>query len=132
MGPEPKDILSQLLDYDPDTGILRWKFVEGATSRGDKIRNTRFAGMIAGSYSPRSGLVVWISGKSYLAHRVAWVLMTGEDVPYIRHLNGDLADNRWSNLRSVTRPEIYNFAIEAKAREYARQNFPDDPGEEPC
>ena len=118
-----KDIISRLLDYEPETGILRWKFVEDATTRGEKTRNTRFAGKIAGCKSPRSGIVVWIECKSYLAHHVAWVLMTGEDVPYIRHLNGDVNDNRWSNLRSVTRPEIYSRTIELKAREFAKLNL---------
>lgn len=52
---------------------------------------------------------VFIDGKYYSAHRVIWLIMTGEWPVYpqfeIDHINGDRGDNRWVNLRKVTKTE---------------------------
>lgn len=37
------------------------------------------------------------------AHRLAWLIMTGEHPPTLDHINCDRLDNRFSNLRKVTR-----------------------------
>jgi hypothetical protein len=47
-----------------------------------------------------------IFGTVYLAHRVIWAMQTGAwPEAQIDHISGVRHDNRWLNLRSVTRAE---------------------------
>ena len=50
---------------------------------------------------------LYLNGKSFLASRIAWILMTGEDPAEkdIDHINGDPSDDRWSNLRAISHRE---------------------------
>jgi len=59
-------------------------------------------------------VVLHLRRKSFPAHRVAWLLMTGDWPPQgmdIDHINRDRADNRWSNLRLATRSQNKNNSI---------------------
>lgn len=87
--------LRELLNYDPQTGIF--------TRRID-IRQRWKAGSVAGNIAPSGYVRITIDGRSTQAHRLAWLWMTGAwpDAD-IDHINGDRADNRWANLRDVTR-----------------------------
>lgn len=88
------------LDYDPASGDITWKH-----RPGDPSFNSQFAGRAAG-YTARTCIGymsrhVKIMGRSYLAHRIAWLIMTGEEPPeQIDHINRDATDNRWENLRA--------------------------------
>ncbi len=89
--------LKEWLDYDPSTGIFRWK----------KKNNRRIVvGAVAGS-SQKSGrqkgrVFIHIEKVGYAAHRLAWLYMTGEfPKQTIDHINGDPSDNRIANLRDV-------------------------------
>ena len=43
-----------------------------------------------------------INDKAYFAHRLAWLMQTGEQPPRrIVHIDGDKSNNRWSNLRAA-------------------------------
>lgn len=80
----------ELLDYDPEAGILRWK-----------VRGRYTDGKIAGSPLGDGYLGVRIDGRTYLHHRVAYLHFHGTLPPAIDHINGFRADNRICNLRAV-------------------------------
>lgn len=84
---------AELLDYEPDTGELRWK-----VNRSGGVK----AGDIAGYTSTAGYIYVRVKGRLYSAHRLAWLLSCGrfpED--QLDHINRSKSDNRISNLREV-------------------------------
>lgn len=86
--------LKQLLDYDSITGVFTW------TSRKS---NRITVGSIAGNVHKYGYRKIRINGKSYMAHRLAVLYMTGA-WPEIEvdHINGTKDDNAYVNLRCVT------------------------------
>lgn len=56
-----------------------------------------------------------LHGIKYLAHRIAWKIMTGlEPVGVIDHDNEDPSDNRWCNLQDITNAENLEKARDKK------------------
>lgn len=102
--------LRSILHYDKETGIFTWRTRPPGhfkTSRAHLIRNARFAGAKAGHLCESHGYVqIRIDKKLYLAHRLAWLYMTGEwPAAQIDHINCDKLDNRFCNLRQATNAE---------------------------
>lgn len=100
VNPTNIDIASvrECLDYSPETGQLVWKKLRTGSNR--KI------GDVAGHIQPLGYVTVRVLGKAIQAHRLIWFWVTGEwpDCE-IDHRNGKRSDNRWENLRVVTRAE---------------------------
>jgi hypothetical protein len=102
---------NEYFNYDPETGQLlfnerpRAEFTAAAYAK-----HLKRVGKPAGSILKFEGYrKVIIDGAYYHAHRVIWLMMTGEFGFYpeyeIDHINGDPTDNRWGNLRKVTKSE---------------------------
>jgi hypothetical protein len=103
-----------LLDYNPETGVLRWKYRTPDMFQDGKLTaaqicagwNGKHAGAVAGTPHNRGYLHIRIYGRDYLSHRLAWLVVTGEwPTAEIDHANLDKADNRWANLRQAARSQ---------------------------
>lgn len=88
--------LKHIFDYDPDAGVLKWK----------NPRSTRCkVGDIAGYHRVDGYVQIKLSGKTYLAHRLMWIYMYGEEVDCIDHINHNRSDNRACNLRLANKSQ---------------------------
>lgn len=97
--PMPEKML-ECWSYDPVTGQIWWKTPNGPRSSGrpGELVHTR---ILFTGRSTRPYLIVSFGKRKYLAHRVAWFLMTKEDPPcYVDHIdNSDTLNNSFQNLR---------------------------------
>jgi HNH endonuclease/AP2 domain len=86
--------LLEVLHYDSETGEFRWiEALSPAVKSGD----------LAGRTSPGGYRLITINRITYLAHRLAWLYMTGKRwPPVIDHRDRDPSNNRWDNLRRAT------------------------------
>lgn len=88
------EILRELLDYDPDTGVFRNRIRRG---------NRGIAGAVTGTKRPTGYVIIGIEGLDYYAHRLAWLYVHGEwPKADIDHIDGDPSNNRIHNLRDVS------------------------------
>jgi hypothetical protein len=84
----------ELLEYDADTGILRWRVRRG----------TVVSGRIAGHLDAKGYMALGIDGRLYRLHRVVWLHVYGAwPTQEIDHINRVRHDNRLANLRDVSR-----------------------------
>lgn len=91
--------VKEFLDYDPKTGIFRWK----KRDSWPKFMNTRLAGKEAGCKNVAGYVVIRIGKRLYLAHRLAWLIMKGEWPEFeVDHRDGVKSNNKWLNLRNST------------------------------
>jgi len=97
--------LRELLNYDPETGLLTWR----------AARHGVFAGAVAGWISRQGYIHLSVEGCTQQAHRLAWLHVHGTwPAQHIDHINGIRDDNRIANLRDV--PPRVNAENTRKAR----------------
>ena len=89
--------LRLLLDYDPLTGVFRWR--EDSYSFG--VGSHR-AGDVAGQPDEKGYVRISVGGQTLMAHRLAWIYMTGDCPEQVDHKDLDKANNRWPNLRAAS------------------------------
>lgn len=87
----------RLLNYDPRTGFFTRAVRSGKAHVGKR----------AGCANASGHLQISINSRLYMAHRLAFVWMTGcWPTMFIDHRDGNPANNCWSNLRQARlRPE---------------------------
>ena len=92
-----QDYLKRILNYDPETGVWTWAV---------RKRPNSPPGSVAGSPNPKGYRQIKIDGSLYLCSRLAFIWMNNEwPGEHVDHINMDVADNRWLNLRSATRSQ---------------------------
>lgn len=96
------DRLRALLRYSKTTGTFSWRV---------STTNRIVAGAKAGTVMNAGYVHIQIENVLYLAHRLAWRIVTGEDPgsAQIDHKNRNRSDNRWVNLRLAPNKEVDNL-----------------------
>jgi len=91
-----REWLLENLRYESETGLLWWK----KTGKGRDVSRPCGCPIYRYDGEPQA-IQVRIHGKVYLAHRLAWAMVTGEDPGCLTvdHINRNPVDNRFSNLR---------------------------------
>src|SRR5581483_472326 len=96
----------RLLDYDPRTGIFRWKVARHGHAFKGYEHGHVFApgtGPIAGLVKKRGHVEIKLFGRRFMAHRLAWLWMTGLwPKDEIDHRDLNPGNNAWENLREAT------------------------------
>lgn len=116
MRPKPTltaDRVREVLDYNPETGVFRWKVRLGQRCR---------VGNEAGSFSAEGYRQIKIDGRLHLAHRLAWLHTYGVWPRVdLDHRNEIKYDNRIANLREATKAQ--NTQNRSRARSDNQNGF---------
>lgn len=104
-----RNLVRQLLDYDPETGVLTWRWRPQKmflARRNFLVWNQCFAHKEAGTILVNGYVSIGIEQSLHMAHRLIWLLVYGEPIPEeIDHIDGRKHNNKLTNLRAATRSE---------------------------
>jgi hypothetical protein len=85
--------LKELLHYDPETGVFKWRVGRSRTR----------AGSVVATKDRKGYLKVMINKKTHYLARLAFLYMNGKfPAEFVDHISGVRTDNRWCNLREVS------------------------------
>ena len=82
--------VADAIDYNPETGVAVWAGTETVCTRVDNSE---------GRYLR---VVIQYKDNTYVAARVFYYKMTGEQPDQVDHKDTDSQNNRWVNLRAAT------------------------------
>jgi hypothetical protein len=87
--------LRELLHYDAITGEFTWRVYRcGRAIQGQQA---------ARQLRPHGYLTIFVDGKVFRAHRLAWLYVTGSwPSGVVDHMDGKTDNNAFSNLRDVS------------------------------
>jgi hypothetical protein len=107
-----QNYLKNVLIYNPETGVFTWKNRDSWPN----FMNSRLAGKEAGCINTSGYTVIRLHENLYLAHRLAWLYMTGSwPEKEIDHKNSVKSDNRFKNLRNATHAQNkYNCGLSSR------------------
>ena len=102
------EYVRECLDYEPDTGLLKWKkrpVEHFKNKRSCNIWNTRYAGKNAGYFVNIGYFNIRVNGKTYRAHRIIWLITYGQwPKNHIARPNRDMACNLDGDRRLICPP----------------------------
>lgn len=102
------DTLRSALKYDQETGVFTW-----INPRKKALRGCQ-AGRL---HKQRGYREIYIGGKLYYAHRLAWLYMSGKfPSKLIDHIDHKKDNNSWCNLREV------DHSVNGKHRKQSQSN----------
>ena len=88
--------LQEILDYNPKSGVFRWRI---------NLGKKRHVGKIAGTRHPHGYIRIRIARQNYYAHRRAWLHLYGRMPKIIDHRDGNPANNAICNLREANQSQ---------------------------
>jgi len=89
--------LREVLDYDKETGIFTWRLNVSSTGR---------KGAVAGCKTKAGYTLIRVGKKLYLAHRLAFLHVTGEfPCSLLDHQDMVKSNNAWNNLRESNKSQ---------------------------
>lgn len=109
-----QDLLQKLFHYNRSTGIFGWRVKKPGVKQTDNVTT-----LCAQGYK-----VVTLNRKRYYVHRLIWILETGKNADgFIDHKNRDKSDNRFKNLRVVSKSQNEHNTVKRVSNKTGYKNI---------